>query len=163
MSYEEYQAQSPQLWLPANRLWSAGEKGMSTLFGREHGTAPSTGVPFPKQARTSNRLAYFNQEAINQGVSERHLAELDPRSLMAGQPSITRAGMEYYMGDNYEKTGRTFADHGAGNQIPVIYESRHPDFGWPERTILSGHHRATAALLRGSPLLAVHIKAPYLR
>lgn len=163
MSYEEYQAQSPRLWVPTNRLWGTGERGMSTLFDREDGSAPTTGVPFPKQARTSNRLAYFNQAAIEQGVKDRHLAELDPRSLMSGQPSITHQGMRYYMGDEYEKTGRTFADHGAGNAIPVIYESTHPDFGWPERTILSGHHRATAALLRGSPLLAVHIKAPYLR
>lgn len=163
MSYEEYQAQSPRLWVSTNRLWNTGEKGMSSLFDSESGTAPSTVVPFPKQARTSNRLAYFNKEAINQGVSERYLAEIDPRSLMSGQPSITRAGMEYYMGDEYEKTGRTYADHGAGNVHPVIYESTHPHFGWPERTILSGHHRATAALLRGSPLLAVHIKAPYLR
>lgn len=163
MSYEKYQAQNPNLWVAANRLWSSGEKGMSSLFERENDTAPSTGVPFPRQARTSNRLAYFNQEAINHGVSERHLSEIDPRSLMAGQSSITRAGTAYYMGDEYEKTGRTYADHGAGNAIPVIYESTHPHFGYPERTILSGHHRATAALLRGEPLRAVHVKAPYLR
>lgn len=163
MSYGEYQAQNPQLWVPANRLWGAGEKGMSELFGREDGGAISTRVPFPRQARSSNRRAYFDQAAIDQGVSERHLAEIDPRSLMAGQGAITHQGMRYYMGDEYEKTGRTFADHGAGNAHPVIYESTHPHFGWPERTILAGHHRATAALLRGSPLLAVHIKAPYLR
>ena len=132
---------------------------MSELFG----TSVTTRVPFPRQARSSNRRAYFDQAAIEQGVRERHLAEIDPRSLMAGQGAITHQGMRYYMGDEYEKTGRTFADHGAGNVHPVIYESVHPHFGYPERTILAGHHRATAALLRGSPLLAVHIKAPYLR
>lgn len=163
MSYEEYQSHSPQLWVPTNRLWNTGEQGMSRLFDRESGTAPSTGVPFPRQARTSNRRAYFDQAAIEQAVSERRVTELDPRTLMTGQPSVTRAGVDYYMGDEYEKTGRTFADHGAGNAMPVVYESTHPHFGWPERTILSGNHRATSALLRGAPLRTVHVKAPYLR
>lgn len=163
MSYEAYQAQGPQLWVSTNRLWSTGEKGMSRLFDREDGTAASTGVPFPKQARTSNRLAYFDHGAIEHAVADRKLTELDPRSLMSGQPSITHQGMRYYMDGEYEKTGRTFADHGAGNAFPVVYESTHPDFGYPERTLMTGHHRATAALLRGEPLRAVHVKAPYLR
>lgn len=137
---------------------------MSRLFDREDGGAPTAGVPFPHQSRMSNRLAYFDQGSIADALRDpnRHIAEIDPRSLMAGQPSITHAGMRYYMGSDYERTGRTYADQHSGN-IPMVYEAQHPHFGWMERTIHGGHHRATAALLRGEPFRAVLVKAPYLR
>jgi len=163
-SYGEYQTH-PNQWVRTNGLWRTGEAGLTKLFGREDGMANSTSVPFPHQARTSNRLAYFDHAAIAASINDRdnHLALLDPRTLMGGQPSITHRGVEYYMGDEYERTGRTYADYSSGNAIPTVYEARHPQFGHLERTIMGGHHRATAALLKGEPLLAVHVKAPYLR
>lgn len=162
--YSRFQEQSPRLWAATNRLWGTGERGMSMLFGREDGTAPTVGVPFPRQARMSNRLAYFDQGSIADALrdKDRHFADIDPRTLMAGQPSITRAGVDYYMGDEYRRTGRTYADQHSGN-IPLVYEATHPHFGWTERSIHGGHHRATAALLRGEPFRAVLVRAPYLR
>lgn len=157
MSYEEFQRQ-PTDWVRTNGLWGTGHAGMDKLF-----TGPTAGVPFPRSARTSNRRAYFDHGAIEHALTAADLTEVDPRTLMKGQPSVTRAGVEHYMGPDYGLTGKTYADPAGGNKFPVVYEARHPQFGNIERTILGGHHRATAALLRGEPLRGVLVRAPYLR
>lgn len=163
MAYEEFQQSNPQLWVKTNRLWSAGEDGMRELFSSDEGHSPSAPVPFPHQARSSNRLAYFDHDAIHEARQRRETEEIDPRSLTRAQPSITHSGMRYYMGNQYDLTGATYADHGPSNATPVVYEANHPHFGYPERTILAGHHRSTADLLKGRPLRAVLVRAPYLR
>lgn len=83
-----------------------------------------------------------------------HPESVDPRLLMATQTGVTNRGMKYYMNpeNDYERHGATFADRGnIGNRHPVIYQN--DDIG--ARFLLSGHHRATAAILRGTPLHAV--------
>jgi len=49
------------------------------------------------------------------------------------------------MSDEYEQTGETYADKdNIGNQMPVVYNKSNG-----QNVLLSGHHRAQAALLQG--------------
>lgn len=161
-SYSEFQSPAG-LWVRTNSLWGTGDKGFEKLFTREDGVAPSTGVPFPKSPRSANRRAYFDHGAIEHHLHAGELDEIDPRTLMSSQPSITAAGVEHYLGPEYKTTGRTFADPGGGNHFPTVYEASNPHSGQAERTILGGHHRATASLLEGAPLRGILVRANYLR
>lgn len=83
-----------------------------------------------------------------------HPEMTDPRLLMATQTGVTHRGMQYYMnqGNDYERHGTTFADQGnVGNRHPVVYQN--DEVG--ARFLLTGHHRATAAILKGQPLHAI--------
>jgi len=78
------------------------------------------------------------------------IALLDPRTLWASQPYVTRAGVEHYLGPVWFRTGRTYADQDqAFNRLPVVERrSNGTD------VLLGGHHRSCAALLAGRPVLA---------
>lgn len=114
----------------------------------------STGVPFPTVGRMKGR-PFYDQSAVRQTLqSPPQLEEIDSRHLFATQPSVTRPGVSYYMGDDYQKTGRTYADQGnVGNQYPVVYTDRQG-----QNIILSGHHRASAALISGQFLQARRVR-----
>jgi hypothetical protein len=97
-----------------------------------------------------------------------HLTEVDPRYLYATQPEITRVGINHYL--EHEGTEASFADtHNSGNKYPVIYKrdnrAGNPDMpSWwndHDHIILSGHHRAAAALLRGEQFKAVLVEGPH--
>ena len=163
MTYGDFQEHNPALFTRVNRLWGSGERGMREIFHPGSDWAASAGVPFPRQARSSNRRAYFDHGAIEHSLHQGDLVDIDPRTLHGMQPSITRAGVNHYLGDAYSRTGQTYASPDHGNHVPVIYEARHPHFGNIERSIYGGHHRATAALLQGRPLRGLIVRAPYLR
>jgi len=75
---------------------------------------------------------------------------------------VTRSGVEHYMQGDYERTGQTYADaHQAGNRFPVIYNRHNEATGTTESLILSGHHRATKALLRGEQLRSIVVSGGY--
>lgn len=137
----------------AQRAW--GSHDLDALFG----DAPTTATPFRQAGRSKDRKDY-DPELIRQALTdpqEHHLQLHDPRELRATQPSITRSGVQYYLTDEYRRTGRTFADqHNLGNRHPVVY--RRED---GQSLLLSGHHRAAVALLRGEPLQAVTIDGPW--
>jgi hypothetical protein len=81
---------------------------------------------------------------------------VDPRNLRASQPNVTRAGVSYYMADDYRRTGETYADqHQSGNAVPVVYRRGDEDI------ILSGHHRAAASLLRGEQFQSRLVEGPW--
>jgi hypothetical protein len=115
-------------------------------------------VPFPQAGRNKVGLPYdpnVVQAAVHRTPPE--LVDIDPRTLSASQPMVTRSGVEYYSGQEYDRTGETFADNEkAGNRFPVVY-SRNDG----TNIILSGHHRATAALLQGRPLRAINPSGGY--
>lgn len=143
-----------QQFEPARRLH--GRKELSALFGQ--GGSPLALVPFPGAGRRKGQPLY-NQEAVTAELSRPHprTVDIDPRLLSGSQPNVTRAGVEHYLGDRYEETGETFADqNNVGNQFPFVVTKRRPVVheGGPthEHVIISGHHRATAALLRGRRL-----------
>ena len=129
-----------------------GAKNSEALFGE----APTTTAPWPRAGRKKRR-ADFDQGRVDAALANPVLSEVDPRSLHSTQPGITRSGVEYYLGDEYERTGSTFADQdSAGNRFPVVY-SREDG----QNLALSGHHRAAAALLRGENLRAIHVEGPW--
>jgi hypothetical protein len=112
-------------------------------------------TPWPRVGR-SKREPLYDRGRVQEALQDpsRHMREVDPRFLHANQPEVTRAGVQYYMRPEYHETGRTFADmHMAGNRYPFVYTKRSG-----ENVILSGHHRATAALLHGKQFRAIHIE-----
>jgi hypothetical protein len=130
-----------------------GTNTMDNLFPEGR---PITGVPFPAAGRSKTNDDY-DRDLVQKTLSNPTptTTPVDPRGLRATQPSITRPGVDYYMHDvNYQKTGEPYADkHNLGNQWPVVY--RRPKAADPdtsEDVLLSGHHRATSALLRGEQL-----------
>jgi hypothetical protein len=127
-----------------------GSKDMERVFP---GQAPKSVIPFPSAGKSKANPLY-DQQAVTAELNRPHprTVDIDPRLLSASQPHVVRAGVEHYMGEKYEETGRTFADqHNVGNQFPFVVTKAHPTLGH-EHVIISGHHRAAAALLRGRRL-----------
>jgi hypothetical protein len=136
------------------RVWGSHE--LDALFNG----SPTSAVPFPPAGRRKDRHEY-DKDLVTRALThpEHHqMREVDPRILRATQPSVTRAGVAHYLGDHYERTGETYADmHNPGNRRPVVYHRKDDD----QFLLLSGHHRATAKLLRGEPLQAVVVEGPW--
>jgi hypothetical protein len=122
------------------------------------GGAPVTSVPWEQRGRRKTNQDYDQTrvQAVLLKPHEHELVDVDPRLLRASQPSVTRAGVQYYMGHEYEHTGRTFADHASpGNQYPIVYHRE------AQRFLLSGHHRAAAALLQGRQFKGYVVEGPW--
>ena len=117
---------------------------------------PSTSTPWPKASKMKDQ-SHHNRGLIRAAMENPpELEDVDPRALRSTQPNLLREHVGYYMGGNYERTGRTAADpHNVGNMYPTIYAR--PNDRWD---ILSGHHRAAAALLQGQALRARVIRQP---
>jgi hypothetical protein len=118
-----------------------GRKDPAALFGRKS----IAGAPFPP-ALHRNEIDYSRVEsAVGSGQEPE---PVDPRTLRSMQPHVTRAGVSHYM-----QSDEVYKDKDqAGNRTPVVYEHR------DQRAILSGHHRATKALLQGEQFHAVVVK-----
>jgi hypothetical protein len=132
----------------AHRAYGTGRPEF--LFG-EGQTAPA---PWPNAGKTKKGPAW-DKDTVHRALSKDPVLEdYDPRNLHASQPSIVKTHVDYYMSDSYRRTGATAADAGnVGNQYPTVYHT--PD---GKRLLLSGHHRAAAALLQGQPLRARTIR-----
>lgn len=137
----------------AHRIYGAGTS--SALF---RGGSPIVPAPWQDRPRWKKYPTY-DQEAVTEVLQRPPvLEEMDPRNLHASQPSVTLPGVNYYMDDpTYWKTGETYADRGnVGNRFPVVYSDVRG-----RNILLSGHHRATAALLRGEPLVARRVRGRF--
>jgi hypothetical protein len=109
----------------------------------------------------------YRQDLVHEAVrgivrGQVHPEMIDPVHLHQTQSGITLAGVSHYVHHpDYWETGDTFADqHQSGNRVPIVYERTNPSGGHRERFLLSGHHRAAAAVGLGSPLLAHIVHAP---
>jgi hypothetical protein len=124
-----------------------------------------TGSPWPQQSRRKDVKDYDQSKVaslLSRAPSESDFREFDPRSLHATQPSVTRGGVEHYLTPDYERTGRTYADQGnVGNRHPVVYTRTDERTGKVQNVVLSGHHRAAAALLQGKQFKARHIEGGF--
>ena len=112
--------------------------------------APRIPTPWTVHA-TLKHLPRIDEERVQRVLaSPAALAEVDPGTLAASQPWILSEHVAYYLGDAWWRTGRTSADQWSPmNRFPLVL----PDY-LGRLTIVAGHHRAAAALLRGRPLLA---------
>lgn len=111
-------------------------------------------APFPSVGGLKNRQPY-DRDVVRSALRENppSLVDIDPRTLKATQSHVTKGGVQFYEGDTYNKTGETYADsHLESNRYPVVYSRENHLTGNTDHMILAGHHRATAALLRGEPL-----------
>jgi hypothetical protein len=137
-------------WRTAHAIHGAGDAGV--LFKG----APKTMTPWPSAGRTKSNPRGYDPDLVQKALSNPapHMSDVDPRDLHATQPWVTAEGVSHYMGDEYRKTGRTFADqHVESNRFPVVYSDAQG-----RNKLLSGHHRATAALLQGRQLRAIHVR-----
>lgn len=139
----------------AARLYGLGEEGVDKLFG----PAPTAPTPWKSvgKSKAYGLLHPTEKEAISSELRRQppSLVEFDPRPLLASQPSVTRHNLQYYLGREYDLTGQTAADRGnIGNRFPIVLHRPSRN----QNVILSGHHRATAALLRGVPLRALRVE-----
>jgi hypothetical protein len=130
-------------------------RGQESLF--PNGETKVT-APFPSAGR-SKKLKDYDQGKVNSALETAHVEDIDTRGLKASQPWVTGGGVSHYMGEggkHYQETGETYADQAsAGNKYPVIYHRSNPGESTNARIILSGHHRATAAHLKGEPLKGI--------
>jgi hypothetical protein len=132
----------------AHRLYGAGAEAMFK-------GAPKTITPWQSAGRPKSGPGY-DPQLVHNALKDpsSHMMEIDPRHLHATQPGVTRAGVDYYSGSEYRETGRTFADqHQAFNRYPIVYQDRQG-----RNKVLSGHHRATAALLHGRQFHGIFIQ-----
>lgn len=127
-----------------HRAWGTGDT--SKLFG----VAEDAPTPWPSTPRTKNGLPY-DKDVVRKVLSgPPQLHDFDPRNLHATQPTILRSHVDYYMGDEYNNTGRTSAEQdNLGNQYPFVYRTNDG-----RNLLLAGHHRAASAVLRGEHLRA---------
>lgn len=130
------------------RAWGSNDR--DTLFPDG---APKTSAPWPAMGRRKDVKDYDHEAVREMLKNPPELTPVDPRTLHATQPSITRHGVGHYLSG----AEGTFADHGnPGNEHPVVY---HREDG--QSLLLSGHHRAAAAMLKGEPLMARQIHGPW--
>lgn len=104
--------------------------------------------------RERQRGPMFDNEAVAKAIRGGATpVGFDPRELHGTQKGApNKAALDYYLkqGDDYRTP---FADEGhAGNHVPVVYTDRSG-----KNLILSGHHRARAALLQGRQFMARHV------
>jgi hypothetical protein len=142
------QAKPGDLESKAAELYGAGDT--DSLFNG----AIETTVPFRAASRRKDEDLFDRGVVVDALSGRTRLREIDPRVLHATQRGVTRQGVDYYMGDEYNLTGQTYADpDDIGNANPIVYRNPKTD----QWMILSGHHRAAAALLKGEPLEAIVI------
>lgn len=126
-----------------------GNIGHVDEFFQGNSTRP---VPWP-QAQYKKTQHLYDKDAVSKALRDpdHELEDVDPRDLQASQSSVVRSAAQHYLDGDHHKTGQTY-EGGAnlGNKHPVIFHDN--DTG--KRTILSGHHRAFAALAEGRPLRA---------
>lgn len=121
-------------------------------------SSPTKVVPWKQFSRRRDVQDYDGALVREALLNPPELQLIDPRGLRATQPSITRTGVDFYANDEaYRLTGQTheFGDK-LGNRYPFIYLREDG-----QALILAGHHRATAALLKGEPLEAIVISGPW--
>ncbi len=136
----------------AQRLWGAS---LEEAFPNGGLTRPT---PWPYMARRRDVMD-FDPEVVHRALSDPpELEQVDPRGLHCSQPKITRSGVDYYLNSPaYAQFGKTYqGDDNAGNRHPFVYVREDG-----QRILLSGHHRAAAALLSAKPLRAYVVHGPW--
>lgn len=139
----------PKIGLTERGERARGSGDLSTLFN-----GPTGSTPWKPAGGRIDRFAY-DTDRVKEFVRERpEPQEVDLRYLHSMQDGVTRHGVRHYM----EKPDELYADkHQAGNRVPVVYHREDDD----RHMILSGHHRATAALLQDRQFNAIVVPGGY--
>ncbi len=131
-------------------------RGIESIF--QDDTVAAT--PFRAATRQDDQPLYDREAVARTLAAPVQLNRFDPRTLHdATQSEVSREGVEYYLSDSdtartYRATGRTFADQDdPGNRYPVIYEQP-----GGQLVILSGRHRAAAALVEGRAVEGILVR-----
>lgn len=141
-------------------------------IGADEGTLALFGSPSRFEGRevsgyhlgSSGQLPYptiSGGDGVDWGRTEKINAvptqDIDPRGLTATQPFVTHGGLHHYLSD----TSGSLYDRKSGesNQFPTVFEDEQTG----ERRILTGHHRATAALLLGTPMTGRLVRGQLLK
>lgn len=137
-----------------HRHWGGG---LNSLFpSDEDGPRSVAVVPWQQAGQRKDRKTY-DEDLVARSITHPHefpIEDVDPRELRATQPKVLRAGVKHYMENNEGTYGeQNGGDRKLGNDVPRIY---HREDG--QKIILTGHHRAAAALLKGEPLRAMVIR-----
>lgn len=90
---------------------------------------------------------YFDMGAIQSAMQAGDLENVSLHGLSSPQTQVTRAGVQRYLDGGA-------AEGSDSNKHPLVYEGKNRD-GSTYQTVLSGNHRAVAALLRGEDLPAI--------
>ena len=111
---------------------------------------PKVPAPWPRAGR-SKRGSPYDLDLIHASLQGGpKMEDVDPRELHATQPSVLQEHVNYYLGQQFNLTGRTARDQDVNlNQVPRLYVR-----GDGRTDILSGHHRAVARLLQGGQFQA---------
>lgn len=120
----------------ATNLWGRG--AVEAAFA-----GPIRAVPWPHAPRAKGEPLVPRPVVAALLTGPPSLADVDPRTVYACQPSCLAQHVRYYLEPHWFRTGRTAADQGrASNRYPLLWVD---DAG--RRRLLGGHHRAMAALL----------------
>lgn len=128
----------------ARSMWGIGFESWKQRYGQ----APRVDLPLPEVGLSSDDVRQVQKSRPN-------YTDVDPRKLSGTQPHVFPHIVEYYATDKtYDRTGETYADQdSSANRTPIVLHTQ--DGSGQERWILvSGHHRAVAALIRGVDLEA---------
>lgn len=124
---------------PEEHKYETAVTGLVPWHGASLGS-PKQPIPYDKEKV---------QDVLRSGSA--YTANFDPRNLHATQSRITSEGVRHYL--RHGVAGPLYADqHHMGNQFPFVYI--HKDTG--VMRLLAGHHRASAALIKGHKLPALY-------
>lgn len=146
----------------AERAYGSGD--VSKISGASG--SPLITPPWNSASGYKGRPLYDKARVREALVSRQGTEKVDPRYLRATQPHLVRAALNHYLTGHED----LYADeHNAGNKTPVVYARNNrdgnPDMpNWwtdEDHIILSGHHRAAAALLRGEQFNAIVVRGPH--
>ena len=138
---------------PFHKVQRLHGAGTGALFGPDR--SPRQVIPWPTAGHHRDR-PLFDKNKVGEALRQpKRTTQMDPRELHATQGWVHSGGVKYYSeGTEYQKTGRTFADQNSvGNRTPIVYTD-----ATGRNLILTGHHRATSALLKGGQFEAIHVK-----
>ena len=132
-------------------------KGMGSLF--PEGSSGKTTPPFPAAGRRKSQMPY-DQDLVHKTLAGSPVPEaIDPRTVSSTQSWVTRAGVAHYMDEGNRTKGVLFGDaHEPGNQTPVVYSRKECEDCPETHMLLTGHHRATAALLQGRQFTGIRVR-----
>lgn len=123
----------------------------------------TSSTPFPaagylKREKTGPGLQAYREAVRKTLQAPPELHDVDPMTLRSTQPAVTRGGVQHYLSNRqWEATGETYADQdNVGNKYPTVYRRSRDG----AHLLISGHHRATVALMRAEPVRARIVEGP---